>query len=145
MARHPSCIKDAIKCFGKSQGRTGVIHWHWWLSYNRLFSLSLVKLILLPRSCANLQSLNPWRFIQGPTSLDLDLAFGAVDVNVDLACTLLLSLHSAHSPLPSPLLLRLLLLGSPSEIQEFSLIESQKYFTFEGLLDRLFPLLVVVS
>jgi len=52
------------------------------------------------------------------TSLDLDLAFGAVDINVDLACT---SLLSPPSPLPSPLLLLLLLLGSPSEIQEFSL------------------------
>ena len=31
------------------------------------------------------------------TSLDLDLAFGAVDVNVDLACT---SLLSPLSPLP---------------------------------------------
>jgi len=31
------------------------------------------------------------------TSLDLDLTFGAVDVNVDLACT---SLLSALSPLP---------------------------------------------
>jgi len=54
------------------------------------------------------------------TSLDLDLAFGAVDVNDDLACTSLLSPLSP-SPLPSPLLLFLLLLGSPSEIQEFSL------------------------
>jgi len=54
------------------------------------------------------------------TSLDLDLAFGAVDVNVDLACTSL-SLHSPTSHLPSPLLLLLLLLESPSEIQEFSL------------------------
>ena len=44
------------------------------------------------------------------TSHDLDLAFGAVDVNVDLT-----------SHLPPPLLLLLLLLGSPSEIQEFSL------------------------
>jgi len=52
------------------------------------------------------------------TTLDLDLAFGAVDVNVDLACT---SLHSPTSHLPSPPLLLLLLLGSPSEIQEFSL------------------------
>ena len=52
------------------------------------------------------------------TSLDLDVAFGAVDVNVDLACN---SLLSPLSPLPSPLLLLLLLLGSPSEIQEFSL------------------------
>ena len=50
------------------------------------------------------------------TSLDLDLAFGTVDVHDDLACTSLLSLLS---PLPSPLLLLLLLLGSPSEIQEF--------------------------
>jgi len=50
-------------------------------------------------------------------SLDLDLVFGAVDVNVDLACTsLLYPLSPLH--LPSPLLLLLLLLGSPSEIQE---------------------------
>jgi len=56
------------------------------------------------------------------TSLDLDLAFGAVDVNDDLVCTSLL-LHSPFSPLPPPmsLLLVLLLLGSPSEIQDFSL------------------------
>ena len=52
------------------------------------------------------------------TSPALDLAFGAVDVNVDLACT---SLLSSLSHLPPPLLLLLLLLGSPSEIQEFSL------------------------
>jgi len=32
------------------------------------------------------------------------------------------SLHSPPSPLPSPVLLLLLLLGSPSEIQEFSLL-----------------------
>jgi len=51
-------------------------------------------------------------------SLDLDLAFGTVESNVDPACTPLLS---PLSPLPSPLLLLLLLLGSPSEIQEFSL------------------------
>jgi len=49
------------------------------------------------------------------TILDLDLAFGAVD----LAGTHLLSLPL--SLLPSSLLLLLLLLGSPSEIQEFSL------------------------
>ena len=53
-------------------------------------------------------------------SLDLDLLFGAVDSNVDLHCTPLLSPLSP-SPLPSPLLFLLLLLGSPSEIQEFSL------------------------
>jgi len=36
------------------------------------------------------------------TSLDLDLAFGAVDVNDDLACTHLLSPPSPlHPPLPS--------------------------------------------
>ena len=52
------------------------------------------------------------------TSPDLDLAFDAVDVNVDRACT---SLLSPLSHLPPPLLLLLLLLGSPSEIQEFSL------------------------
>jgi len=52
-------------------------------------------------------------------SLDLDLTFGAVDSNVDLACTRLPSLPP--TPLLSPLLLLLLLLGSPSEIQEFSL------------------------
>ena len=34
------------------------------------------------------------------TSLDLDLAFGAIDVNDDLACT---SLLSPLSPLPSPI------------------------------------------
>jgi len=34
------------------------------------------------------------------TSLDLELVFGAVDVNVDLACT---SLLSPHSPLPPPI------------------------------------------
>ena len=56
-------------------------------------------------------------------SLDLDLAFGAVDSNVDLDRTHLLSpLHL--SPLPSNVILLLLLLGSPSEIQEFSLSES---------------------
>ena len=53
-------------------------------------------------------------------SLDLDLAFGAVDVNIDPACTSLLS-PLPPSPLPSPLLLLLLLLGSPSEVQKFSL------------------------
>ena len=52
------------------------------------------------------------------TSPDLDLAFGAVDVNVDLAC---ISILSSLSHLPPPLLLLLLLLGSPSEIQEFLL------------------------
>ena len=52
------------------------------------------------------------------TSPDLDLAFGAIDVTVDLACT---SLLSPLSHLPPTLLLLLLLLGSPSEIQEFSL------------------------
>jgi len=34
------------------------------------------------------------------TSLDLDLAFGAVDVNDDLACT---SLLSPLSPIPPPI------------------------------------------
>ena len=51
-------------------------------------------------------------------SLDLDLAFGAIDSNVDLART-----HPTPLPLlslPSPLLLLLLLLGSPSEIHKFS-------------------------
>ena len=52
------------------------------------------------------------------TPPDLDLAFGAVDVNVDRACT---SLLSPLSHLPPPVLLLLLLLGSPSETQEFSL------------------------
>ena len=52
------------------------------------------------------------------TSPNLDLAFGAVDVNVDRACS---SLLSPLSHLPPPLLLLLLMLGSPSEIQEFSL------------------------
>jgi len=56
------------------------------------------------------------------TSFDLDLAFGAVDVNVDLACTSLLSpLSHLPPPISSQGLLLLLLLGSPSEIQEFSL------------------------
>ena len=54
------------------------------------------------------------------TSLDLDLAFGAVDVNDDLVCTSLLSPLS-HLPPPMSLLLLLLLLGSPSKIQDFSL------------------------
>jgi len=37
------------------------------------------------------------------TSLDLDLAFGAVDVNVDLACTSLLSpLSTLLPPIASP-------------------------------------------
>jgi len=53
-------------------------------------------------------------------SLDLDLLFGAVDSNVDRP-TLLFSLHSPPSSLPSPFLLLLLLLGSQSEIHEFSL------------------------
>jgi len=39
----------------------------------------------------------PRRFIQVATSLDLDLAFGAVDVNDDLACTSLLSPLSLDS------------------------------------------------
>jgi len=56
-------------------------------------------------------------------SLDLDLALGTVDSNVDPACTPLLS-SPPPSPLPSPLLFLLLLLGSPSEIQEFSLLLS---------------------
>jgi len=47
------------------------------------------------------------------TSLDLDLAFGAVDSNLD-SLAHHFSLHSPPSPLPSPLLLLLLLLGSPS-------------------------------
>ena len=53
------------------------------------------------------------------TSHDLDLAFGAVDISLALH----FSLHSPTSHLPSPFLLLLLLLGSPSEIQarEFSL------------------------
>ena len=66
------------------------------------------------------------------TSLDLDLAFGAVDVNVDLVCTSLFS--SLHpSPLPSSLLLLLLLLGSPFEIRGFHHH------------NRLFPVMVAVS
>jgi len=56
--------------------------------------------------------------ILGTSSRVVDLAFGAVDVNVDLACT---SLLSPPSHLPPPLLLFLLLLGSPSGIQELSL------------------------
>ena len=51
------------------------------------------------------------------TSPNLDLDFGAVNVNVDLAC---ISILSSLSHLPPPLLLLLLLLGSPSAIQEFS-------------------------
>jgi len=54
------------------------------------------------------------------SSLDLDLAFGAVDAT-STSLALHFSFHSPPSPLPSPLLLLLLLLGSPSEIQEFSL------------------------
>jgi len=53
-------------------------------------------------------------------SLDLDLAFGAVD-STSTPLALHFSLHSPPSLLPSPLLLLLLLLGSPSEIQEISL------------------------
>jgi len=53
-------------------------------------------------------------------SLDLDLTFGAVDSNVDLACTRLLP-PAPTSHLPSPLLLLLLLLGSPSGMQDFSI------------------------
>jgi len=64
------------------------------------------------------------------SSLDLDDAFGAVDSNVDLARTRILS---PPYPLPFSLLLFLLLLGSPSEIQEFALS------------NHLFPLLVAVS
>jgi len=60
--------------------------------------------------------------------IGLDLAFGAVDSNVELARTYLLS---PISP-PPPLLLLLLLLVSPSEIQEFPLSYSS------------FPLLVAV-
>jgi len=49
-------------------------------------------------------------------SLDLDLAFGAVDSNVDLVRTHLLPPPSSlPPPLPSPPS------GSPCEIQEFSL------------------------
>jgi len=48
-------------------------------------------------------------------SLDLDLAFCAVNSNVDLACARLL-FPLLPSPLPPPLLLLLLPLGSPSEI-----------------------------
>jgi len=59
------------------------------------------------------------------TSLDLDLAFGAVDVNDDLACT---SLFSPLSPLPpliaSPPPSAAAGEPSPSEIQEFSLSQS---------------------
>jgi len=55
-------------------------------------------------------------------SLNLDLAFGAVGSNVDLARThLFVALFPPPaSPLPSSLPLLLLPLGSPSEIQEFS-------------------------
>ena len=67
------------------------------------------------------------------TSLDLDLAFGAVDVNDDLVCT---SLLSPLSPLPPPmsLLLLLLLLESPSQIQDFSQSNLKKYLISEGFL-----------
>jgi len=54
------------------------------------------------------------------TSLDLDLAFGAVDVNDDLACTFLLSPLCPLPPLiasPPPSAAA----GEPTEIQEFSL------------------------
>jgi len=51
-------------------------------------------------------------------SLDLDLLFGAVDSNVNLHHPPLLSSLFPLPP-PSPLLPLLLLLGSPSEIQEF--------------------------
>ena len=52
------------------------------------------------------------------TSLDLDLAFGTVDSNVDPACIQLLS---PLSPLPPSLASSPLSLGSPSEMQEFLL------------------------
>ena len=50
--------------------------------------------------------------------LDLDLAYGAADSNVDSDRPLF---HSPPSPLPSPFFLLLLLLGSPPEIQKVSL------------------------
>ena len=53
------------------------------------------------------------------TSLDLDLAF-AMSTSTTTSLALHFSLHSPPSLLPSPLLLLLLLLGSPSEIQQFS-------------------------
>jgi len=65
------------------------------------------------------QELSQASFMATP-SLDLDLAFGAVDSNVDLDRTHLLS-PPPLSPLPSNVILLLLLLGNPSEIQEFSL------------------------
>jgi len=62
-------------------------------------------------------------------ALDPDLAVGAVNSNVDFDRNSLLSpfspfpfsLDSPLSPLPSPLLFLLLLLGSPHDIQEFLL------------------------
>ena len=54
--------------------------------------------------------------------LDLDLAFGAADSNVDFdGTTLLYPLSPLYPGLHSPLLLLLLLPGSPPEIQEFSI------------------------
>ena len=53
------------------------------------------------------------------TSPDLDLAFGAVDVNVDRACTSLSTLPPPTSHLLS--FFFCCFLGSPSEIQKFSL------------------------
>jgi len=57
------------------------------------------------------------------TSLDLDLAFGAIDVNDDLACTSLLSpLSPLLPPIASPP--SSVAAGSPSEIRKFSLSQS---------------------
>jgi len=54
-------------------------------------------------------------------SLDLDLAFGAFDSNINLDHIQLLSpLAPPPAHLPSPFLLLLLLLMSPSEIQKIS-------------------------
>ena len=66
------------------------------------------------------------------TSLDLDLAFGAVDVNVNLACT---SLLSPLSHLPPPI-------SSPSSSVAFwgAHLRSRSFHYH----NHLFPLLVVV-
>jgi len=74
-----------------------------------------------------------WEILCAPfmakPALDPDLAVGAVNSNVDFDRNSLLSpfspfpfsLDSPLSPLPSPLLFLLLLLGSPHDIQEFLL------------------------
>jgi len=61
-------------------------------------------------------ALHPW-----PPVLDLDHSFGTVDSTVDFDRNPLLSPPTTPPPLFSPLLHLLFLLGSPPEIQEFSL------------------------